>query len=191
MCISFEVIDPNILSSSPTCASIVISVFESCFNTILISPDPLEVQTELNFNDQSITVDLSGALNYQIRLNNKSYSLKSGRHQLPLDDGLSRLEVTTDIECQGKVVEEVYLSKASTIYPNPAFSQVSILVGGEDNNFKVFLYSIEGELLEQHEGQLSPGDRNFKLQMNYYPPGIYLINIMSGDNIENFKLLKR
>ena len=167
------------------------AVFESCFNTILISPDPLEVQTELNFNDQSITVDLSGALNYQIRLNNKSYSLKSGRHQLPLDDGLSRLEVTTDIECQGKVVEEVYLSKASTIYPNPAFSQVSILVGGEDNNFKVFLYSIEGELLEQHEGQLSPGDRNFKLQMNYYPPGIYLINIMSGDNIENFKLLKR
>ena len=42
--------------------------FESCFNTLLESPDPLNVLTELNYNNQSLTVDLSGAVNYQIIL---------------------------------------------------------------------------------------------------------------------------
>ena len=45
--------------------------FESCFNTLLESPDPLNVLTELNYKNQSLTVDLSGAVNYQIILNNR------------------------------------------------------------------------------------------------------------------------
>ena len=115
--------------------------FESCFNTLLESPDPLKVLTELNYKNQSLTVDLSGASHYKILLNDSRYELNSGRHQLYLKEGLNRLEITTNHECQGKVEEKIYLSEVSTIYPNPAFNWVKVLLGGQANDFIISIFS--------------------------------------------------
>ena len=101
------------------------------YYTELFEPDPLSVVTQLNALDSSLTIDLSGGQNYNLRLNGYNYSLKTGQHRFPLEAGLNSLEVTSDLECQGKLVREIYVSKVSTIYPNPASEIANILVGGE------------------------------------------------------------
>ena len=165
--------------------------FESCFNTLLESPDPLKVLTELNYKNQSLTVDLSGASHYKILLNDSRYELNSGRHQLYLKDGLNRLEITTNHECQGKVEEKIYLSEVSTIYPNPAFNWVKVLLGGQANDFIISIFSIDGDLIEQFKEQHLPNDRTYTIPLDYYPKGVYLINVICGDKTDNIKLLKR
>ena len=165
--------------------------FESCFNTILESPDPLNVLTELNYKNQSIIIDLSGSSNYKISLNNSRYNLNSGRHQLSLKKGLNRLEVSADHDCNGKFKKDIYLSVESTIYPNPAIKEVNLLVGGQASNFKISIFSVEGNLIEQYQGEKLPNDRKLSIPVDYLPPGVYFINIDSGDKTETLKLLKR
>ena len=62
--------------------------FESCFNTLLESPDPLNVLTELNYKNQSIIIDLSGSSNYKISLNNSRYKFKFRKTPTFIKEGI-------------------------------------------------------------------------------------------------------
>ena len=165
--------------------------FERCYTTELSEPDPLNVVTQLNASDLSVTVDLSGGENYQLKINGSPYSLKSGRHRFPLKSGLNSLEVTTDIPCQGKKVEEIYVSEDSNIYPNPAAEQVNIVVGGSSTEAKILFYNLQGDLLQQTRLRLNALNRSHQISLDIYPPGVYLIQVISEDRAEQFKLLKR
>ena len=143
------------------------------------------------YKNQSIIIDLSGSSNYKISLNKSRYNLNSGRHQLSLKKGLNRLEVSADHDCNGKFKKDIYLSEESTIYPNPAIKEVNLLVGGQASNFKISIFSVEGNLIEQYQGEKLPNDRKLSIPVDYLPPGVYFINIDSGDKTETLKLLKR
>ena len=147
--------------------------------------------TQLNTTDLSVTVDLSGGQNYNLRLNGYDYSLKTGQHRFSLGTGLTTLEVTTDLECQGKLVRKIYVSEDSIIYPNPASEIVYILVGGTRSEVEVLFFNLKGDLLSRRVVMLSQFDRSCKIPVHSYSPGMYLIRVISGDRIENFKLLKR
>lgn len=167
------------------------SDFERCYSTALIDPDPLSLVTQLNAKDLSVTVDLSGAENYRLRLNGNHYTYKTGRHRLALRAGLNTLEVTTGLSCQGSVVKEIYVAEDSNIYPNPASETVHIAVGGGAMQAEILFYNLQGDLLYQKEIVLNPFNRSCQIPVDYYPPGVYLIRVISGERIENFKLLKR
>ena len=64
-------------------------------------------------------------------------------------------------------------------------------MGGQANDFIISIFSIDGDLIEQFKEQHLPSNRTFTIPLDYYPKGVYLINVISGDKIENIKLLKR
>jgi subtilisin-like proprotein convertase family protein len=165
--------------------------FERCYSTELFEPDPLNVITRLNTSDLSVTIDLSGGENYRLKLNGNKYLLKTGRHRLPLKSGLTTLEVTTDLDCQGRLVEEIYVSEDSNVFPNPASENVNIVVGGRAMQAQILFFNLRGDLLSQEDVVLDPLNRSCRIPLDFYPPGVYLISVISEDRIENFKLLKR
>lgn len=165
--------------------------FERCYSTELFEPDPLNAVTQINASDLSITIDLSGAKNYHLKINGNNHSLESGRHRFSLEPGLTTLEVSTDLACQGKWVEEIYVSENSNIFPNPASDHVNIVVGGEETEAQILFFNLQGDLLKQTEIYLNPLNRNCRFALDNYPSGVYLIRVVSGNRIENFKLLKR
>ena len=165
--------------------------FERCFTTELFEPDPLRVLTQLNASDLSVTIDLSGGQNYNLSLNNINYKLQTGRHEFALRTGLNTIEVTTDLNCQGKTVREIYVSEDSSIYPNPASEVVNISVGGGATQAEILFFNLHGDLLHRSEIVLDPFNRNCQIPVDYYPPGVYLIRVISKNRIENFKFLKR
>ena len=165
--------------------------FERCYETELFEPDPLKVVTQFNASDLSLIIDLSGGENYSLRLNNSNYRLQTGRHQFALRSGLNLIEVTTDLNCQGKTVKEIYVSEDSSIYPNPASEVVNVLVGGEAMQAEILFFNLQGDLLHRRDVALSLFKRSCQISINSYPPGMYLVHVISGDRVENFKLLKR
>ena len=165
--------------------------FERCYATELFEPDPLSVVTQLNASDLSVTIDLSGGQNYWLKLNENHYEFKTGRHRLALRAGLNNLEVTTDLNCKAKLVKEIYVSEDSVVYPNPASEIVNILVGGVAMQAEILFFNLQGDLLNKTNVVLNTFNRNFELPVDYYPPGVYLIRVISEGRIENFKLLKR
>ena len=103
---------------------------------------------------------------------------------------MNSIEVTTDINCQGKFEEEIYISQSSKIYPNPVLDQINVMVGGTNNKVKLLLFNINGVLLEEKEILFDKHQRDFIFNMDNYPRGMYLISVQSEGKIENFKFLK-
>ena len=89
--------------------------FERCYTTELVEPDPLSVATQLNATDLSVTIELSGDKTIGFVSMADDYIFKTGRHHLALRAGLNRLEVTTDLSCQAKLVREIYVSENSSL----------------------------------------------------------------------------
>ena len=110
---------------------------------------------------------------------------------MALREGLNTLEVNTDLSCQGSVVKEIYVAEDSDIYPNPASETVYVAVGGSAMQAEILFFNLQGDLLYNKEVVLNPLNRSCPIPLDYYPPGVYLIRVISGDRIENFKLLKR
>ncbi len=188
-----EISIPNLAEGAYTIciSSPDVSGFERCYSTELSDPDPLNVVTQLNAADLSVTIDLSGGQNYNLRLNGEEYNLKSGRHRFTLQEGLTTVEVSTDSVCQGTQVKEIYISENSNIFPNPASETVNIVVGGMAMTAQISLFNLQGDVLDQWELMLQPLNRNCSIGLDFYPPGVYFVRVISGDRIENFKLLKR
>ena len=55
----------------------------------------------------------------------------------------------------------------------------------------ILIFSVEGNLIKQYQGEKLPNDRKILIPVDYLPPGVYFINIDSGDKTETLKLLKR
>lgn len=164
--------------------------FERCYSTELSDPDPLRVVTQLSASNK-VTVELSGGENYQLKVNGETYLTQSAKYTFSLREGLNTLEVTTDLACQGKLVKQIYRAEYSKIFPNPASEEVSVVVGGNSTVALVSLFNLQGELLDENEIMINPISRISKIDISSYPPGIYLVRVISEDSIENFKLLKR
>ena len=102
-----------------------------------------------------------------------------------------RQGVFSDTKNDWKLVRKIYVSEDSIIYPNPASEIVYISVGGTRSEVEVLFYNLQGDLLSRRVVMLSQFDRSCQIPVDFYPPGVYLIRLISEDRIENFKLLKR
>jgi len=165
--------------------------FKTCFLAKISEPKELEVSSVLNREDKILSLSLNGASTYYITLNDKKMTVNSsGIHQFKLSEELNLIEVITDINCQGKFEEKIFLSESSKIYPNPVLNRINVMVGGINNKVKLLLYNINGVLLEEKEMLFEKYQRDFIFNLDNYPRGIYLISVQKEDKIENFKFLK-
>jgi len=165
--------------------------FKTCFLAKINEPKELEVSSFLNREDKILSLSLNGASTYYITLNDKKMTVNSsGIHQFKLNEEVNLIEVITDISCQGKFEEKIFLSESSKIYPNPVLNRINVMVGGINNKVKLLLYNINGVLLEEKDMLFEKYQRDFIFNLDNYPRGMYLISVQSEDKIENFKFLK-
>ncbi len=165
--------------------------FQTCFLARINEPKQLEVSSVLNREDKILSLSLNGASSYYIKLNDRTIKVfSSGIHEFKLNKELNLIEVTTDIDCQGKFEEKIYISQNSKIYPNPVLDQINVMVGGINQKVKIFLFNINGVLLEEKEILFNSNKRDLIFNLDSYPRGMYLISVQSENEIENFKFLK-
>jgi hypothetical protein len=82
-----------------------------------------------NRNDQHT---IKRSLTYNVEVNGQRYDVKGDRFTTNLPTGLSIIKISTDLDCQGIIEREVFISEDIHYYPNPTQTDVNVHVSGED-----------------------------------------------------------
>ena len=165
---------------------------ERCFTAAINEPEQLTVNAIVNYADHELNLNLDGGDNYLVELNGKSYSYdKSDNVRLPLKKGINQYKVSTDLGCQGSYQRTINISQNAYVSPNPVSSVAEIFIGNQSNNLNIEFYSIEGEFIKSDKINLYDGKNSFEWSMNEYPPGVYIMNIITNRGTQTVKIIKR
>jgi len=166
--------------------------YERCYTASISQPDPLQVTSLVNENDLILSLNLQGASNYTVTLNNKKSRIQSkSQVDLPLRLGLNTIEVFTDLSCQGSFKKEIYIAADSVLYPNPVNENAYVLVGGTETNIRYIIYDIRANLLFEDSIQLEANDRKIPINMSSLANGNYFLKILSDQKEETIKFIKK
>lgn len=93
-----------------------------------------------------------------------------------------RTPVSETNKCSATAVEDELDMIGARVYPNPFERGVNIEVQGE---FEIVVYSITGVMVEQRSAEdvIKVGE--------YWPQGMYIVQILKGDNLVNVKVEKQ
>ena len=84
---------------------------------------------------------------------------------LNLESGSNKIQVNTDLDCQGSYFEEIFVSEEVSFYPNPTRGYLQVYVAGEDSEVLVKLFDGTGNLLNQKSKSVS-ANRVIELDLN-------------------------
>jgi hypothetical protein len=89
-------------------------------------------------------------------------------------------------------IEDDQINAATiSIYPNPAKTEFSIEIHAQDCQIKgLNIYSVEGKLIESRVGQLTDVEQKITIDISDLANGIYILQVISAENLFTNKLLK-
>jgi len=174
--------------------SLCISVIEfpeyrQCYEVKVDEPETLEVEAIKDLSRGVVSLNLSGDGPYRINLNNTEIETIKNRIELPLEPGLNRLGVSTDLDCQGSYFEEIFVSEKVIVYPNPTTGPIQLYMGGLDQRAQLRIRNLQGQLL-YNQLLVIPNNRVIEYDLSLYPSGVYLLEI-TGETLSNqLKVIK-
>ena len=167
------------------------SGYETCFNSVITTPEALSVSSAISSLDNEVTLNLSGGKSYTITLNGKTYETIESEITLPLNKVENQLSVKTGLDCQGTYEERILLSSELIIYPNPvAGGNINVYLGNlGSEEVELSLYSINGIKVMTKRYQLK--DNEVSLNVDALAKGIYLLNIKTRSSLLNYKIIRK
>ena len=165
------------------------SIFEQCFELMVNEPEPLMALEILNISDRLLDLKLSGASQYNVVVNGKYRKTKGSELSIALKSGLNQIDVTTDLDCQGKFSKTIFISEEARIFPNPTLGPIQIYIDRPDNEVNIKIYDFNNSLINHKIQRIS--DHFLNMDVSNLSSGIYFIEV-SGEKIyHSFKLIKK
>lgn len=100
------------------------------------------------------------------------------------------MKIYTDLDCQGVIEEEVFVSEKLEYAPNPVQDNLNLYVGGTDSEVKLTITDLNGVLIETREVRV-PASRIYTMNMSRYREGVYLLTAESATVRKQIKVIKR
>ena len=164
--------------------------YQLCFDVVIVQPEPLSVSTSINSLNKEVVIQLSGGINYSIILNDDVFSTQEGSITLPLDKVENNLEIRTDRDCQGIFSQTILLADNVIIYPNPIDNGLlTVVVGDEFDSIQMALFNSNGAEIVRKTQAVSNG--KITLDVDGLSNGLYHLNLQIGNQLSNYKILKR
>ena len=107
-----------------------------------------------------------------------------------LSTGLNIIKVYTDLECQGYVEREVFISEDIHYYPNPTQNDVKVHVGGKDTKVKVSVFNASGALVYTKEQTIEDISRKTAIDLSRQIQGTYIVVMESETVRQTFKIIR-
>ncbi len=165
-------------------------IFEQCFTVYIDQPEALQVVSTYLESKQALDLEIAGATEYYIELNGVLQSRRDSRISLALQKGMNRVRIYTDIECQGVIEEEIFVSEKLEYAPNPVEEDLNLYVGGVDSTVKLTITDLNGVQIESREVRV-PASRVYTMNMSRYPEGIYILEAEGASIRKTIKIIKR
>ncbi|WP_339708504.1 thrombospondin type 3 repeat-containing protein [uncultured Kriegella sp.] len=166
--------------------------YTRCFDIVITEPEALSVSSKLSTTGKEVTLNLSGAKRYIVRLNDETFLTENSEITLPLTKVNNSLSVLTDKGCQGQYDENIVLLSNTLIYPNPVSSEpLTIVMGsiGVNQEIEASVYNTNGILVLSK--RLKSGNGTISLDVSSLSAGVHLLNLRFGSNLLNYKIIKR
>ena len=156
--------------------------YEQCFEVVIGEPKTLNAFIDIDNDKKTTTIQLTGSKSYYIEINGVKNQVKSDRFTTILPTGLSIVKIYTDLDCQGLIEREIFISEDIHYYPNPTDKDVSVHVYGEDTLIQVSVFSEKGDLIYTREQQIQDFSRKTNIDLSRQITGTYIV-VMEGKTV--------
>ena len=139
---------------------------------------------------QALDLQIDGATEYYVELNGVLQTRRGSRISLALQKGMNRVKIYTDLDCQGVIEEEVFVSEKLEYAPNPVVDNLNLYVGGTDTEVSLMITDLNGVVIERRTVRV-PASRIYSMSITRYREGLYLLHAKSATLDKQIKVIKR
>ena len=165
--------------------------YKQCFKININEPQQLSAFLDVDNDKKTTNIQLGGSNNYNIDVNGKKFEVKGNDFTTKLPTGLNIIKISTDLECQGIIEKEIFISEDIHYYPNPTENDVNIHVSGEDSKVLVSVFSEKGDLIYSKERDIQDFSRKTNIDLSGQITGVYIVVMESKTVRKTFKILKK
>ena len=165
--------------------------YEQCFEVVIGEPKALSAFIDVDNDKRTTSIQLTGSKSYNIDVNGDRFEVKGDNFTTSLPTGLSIIKISTNLDCQGVIEREIFISEDIHYYPNPTDQDVSVHVSGEDTRVLVSVFSGKGDLIYSKEQQIQDFSRKTNIDLSRQITGTYIVVLESKTVKKTFKIVKR
>ena len=164
--------------------------YEQCFEVVVGEPPALTAFIDIDNDKRKTSIAMGGSNIYNVTINGIKQRVSGNTFEANLSTGLSIIRVDTDLECQGFVEKEVFISEDIHYYPNPTNNDVKVHVGGGDTRVKVSVFSEKGDLIYTRYQDIADVSRKTNIDLLNQIPGAYIVVLESKTVRKTFKVIR-
>ncbi|MGB1450078.1 MAG: thrombospondin type 3 repeat-containing protein, partial [Flavobacteriaceae bacterium] len=164
--------------------------FQRCYKVNITDPQPLSVYGKSSDSGKTVHYSLAGGSNYTITHNGRSFQTDQNQVSIDLENGMNQVKITTGIECQGVFVENYFNSAEVFLSPLPFKNQLTVFVGGQDNELNFELYTTNGRLIQSFTKRLSPSQRTLSINTSHLKQGSYILKTKGATTLTSKLIIK-
>ena len=166
-----------------------VATYLQTFEVKVVEPEALKVQSVVDAQQKSLSLNLSGSEQYLVELNGQKVEVLGTEWKTSLSSGVNVLQVSTKQTCQGVYKKEIFVSENVSLYPNPTSGPTRVMVEGKDINVEVQLFNASGQRIMSEWKELN-NERYFDFDISNQPSGLYLIQVKSNTVNQISKVIK-
>jgi hypothetical protein len=148
------------------------------------------VQSTIDAGNKSMSIQMGGASTYFVKINEASFKVTEANWSTALPAGLVKLQVSTDLNCQGIYVEEFFVSESVSAFPNPTNGPIYVHVHGVDKKVDITILNAVG-LAISNQNHTVPASRLVHLDLSDFIAGLYLVHVQGDTVDQTLKIIKQ
>lgn len=122
--------------------------YSQCYNLEIQEPDELQVSGKVNPKTGEFDLELSGGAVFYISANQKYYTASAGNFSIPLNSGVNRIEIRTDLNCQGEYSKNIVYGEVFRIDQNPITDgSIKLLSNPGITPTQITVFTLQGQSL--------------------------------------------
>ena len=163
--------------------------YQQALDVKIVEPAPLVVRSTIDVANKLMNIKLGGASTYSVKINDAMFKVTEANWSTALPAGLVKLQVSTDLNCQGLYIEEFFVSESVNVFPNPTTGPIQVYVNGIDQRADISIVNAAGLNVSSKTYSVS-SSRLVALDLSDFFAGLYLIRVKSDTVDQTLKIVK-